>query len=270
MAGVSSAYNGLIGNSVFAALMASETSGGKGGLALLAANLAAGSVGFLIFALLRVPPFAGALQEGQPFDLSVSLVIWAIAMGLVGALLAAYTAIAMRVAGRLMGIFEDRVITRALVGGAIISVVCYFIPSLMFSGEESIAAIMANPAQIGVPMLLLLGVLKPLLLALSFKSGYLGGPIFPSLFAAIMIGLALSLLVPGVPVNLLTACIQVGVVTLILKAPLTSILLVSTLTAADANLVELIVVAAVTSMIVAQLFKRLTARGSAGTETTYN
>ena len=65
MAGLSSAYNGLVGNSVFAALMASETSGGKGGLALLAANLAAGSVGFLVFELLHVPPFAGPLKKGS-------------------------------------------------------------------------------------------------------------------------------------------------------------------------------------------------------------
>ena len=189
--------------------------------------------------------------------------MWAVALGLIGAVLAAYTAIAIRVAGQLMGVFKDRVIPRVLVGGAIIAVVCYFIPDLMFSGEGSIGSIMANPAQVGVPMLLLLAALKPLMLALSFKSGYLGGPIFPSLFAAIMIGLALSLLLPGVPVNILTACIQVGVVTLILNAPLTSILLVSVITAANPDLVELIVVAAVTSMIVGQVFKRLTARGSA-------
>ena len=77
-----------VGSPVFAALYASEASGGKGGLALLVTDLAVGAVGFLLFTLLNVP------------------------------------------------------------------------------------------------MLLLFTVLKPPLLALSFKGGYLGGPIFPSLFTA--------------------------------------------------------------------------------------
>ena len=154
-----------------------------------------------------------------------------------------------------MGVFGDRAIPRVLTGGAILAVICYFIPDLMFSGEASIGPIMADPAQVGITMLLFMAALKPLMLALSFKSGYLGGPIFPVLFAAIMIGLALSLVFPGVPVNVLTACIEAAVVTLVLDAPLTSILLVAVITAADANLLELIVVAAVTAMIAGQAVK---------------
>jgi H+/Cl- antiporter ClcA len=265
-AGISSAYNGLVGNSLFAALLASETSGGKGGLAQLAANLAAGSVGYLVFTLIGVPPFADALEEGQPFDLTVSLVVWAIVLGLIGALLGVYTGVAMRVFRKLMGAFEDRPIPRVLAAGAILSVICFFIPDLMFSGEASIGPIMADPAQVGVAMLLLFALLKPLMLALSLKSGYLGGPIFPLLFSAIMIGLALSLVFTGLPVGMLTACIQAGVITLALNAPLTSILLVAVITGADANLLELIVVAAVTAMIAGQVFKHLVARRSAASE----
>ena len=135
LAGMSSAYNGIVGNPMFAALFASEASGGKGGLALVATNLAAGAVGFLLFAILKVPPFAGFLADGVPVELTINLAFWAIALGVLGALLALYTGAAMRVVGRLMAVFDDRIILRALVAGAIISVVCYFIPDLMFSGE---------------------------------------------------------------------------------------------------------------------------------------
>ena len=263
MAGMSSAYNGLVGNSVFTALLTTETTGGKGGLPQLVANLAAGVVGFLVFALIGMPPFAGTLEEGQPFELSISFVLWAIVLGLIGTLLAIYISAAMKGAAKLMGAFGDRTITRALAGGAVIAVVGYFLPVLLFSGEASIGPIMADPAQVGIGMLLLLALAKPLLLALSFKSGYLGGPIFPALFAAIMIGLALSLLFPDVPVKLLTACIQAAVVTLIIGAPLTSILLVSIITAADANLLELIVVSAVTATIARQLLNQVTAKRQA-------
>ncbi|MDX1417105.1 MAG: chloride channel protein [Candidatus Promineifilaceae bacterium] len=263
MAGISAAYNGLIGNSVFSAVMASETEGGKGGLPQLAANLAAGSVGFLVFRLLGVPAFAGALSEGEPFDLSVELVIWAIILGLIGAVLAVYTGVAMRVFGTVMGRFEGRPILRVMVAGVIIAIVGYFIPDLLFSGEASLGAIVANPAQTGIAMLLILALVKPLLLALSLKSGYLGGPIFPLLFSAIMIGLALSLLFPDMPVGMLTACLQVAVITLALNAPLTSILLVTVITGADANLLELIVVSGVTAMITGQVIRELMTRRSA-------
>ena len=230
--GMSSAYNGIVGNPVFATLLATEASGARNGMALVAPSLVGGTVGFLLFSLLGVPPFAGFLNVGTVTDLSINSVIWALALGLVGALLAIYTGIAFRVLGRIMAVFKDRVIERALVAGLIIGSVCYFIPNLMFSGETEIHGIIANPAAIGLPMLLLMALLKPLLLALSLKSGFLGGPIFPALFTSTMVGLAISLVVPGLPLAILVMCPAAGVITLLLRAPLTAILLVSVLVVA--------------------------------------
>jgi H+/Cl- antiporter ClcA len=164
-----------------------------------------------------------------------------------------------------MAVFKDRVIERALVAGIIIGAVCYFIPNLMFSGETEIHGIIANPAAIGLPMLLLMALLKPLLLALSLKSGYLGGPIFPALFTATMVGLAISLLAPGVPLAVLVMCPAVGVITLLLRAPLTAILLVSVMVSAGASatMIGLITVAAATSLGVGMVLQRAQARRAA-------
>lgn len=263
MAGLSSAYNGIIGSSVFTAVLSFETSGGKDGLPALAANLAAGAVGYLIFRLAGVPPFVGVLDEGGVTEMNVELVLWAIGLGLLGALLAVYIGVAMRVAGKVMSTFNGRPITRIMVAAAIIAVVGYFFPILLFAGEAPLESLMANPSQVTVATLLILAAAKPLLLALSLKSGYLGGPIFPVLFSAVMVGLAISLLLPSVPVSVLTTCIAAGVLTLALGAPLSSILLVSLLTSADLNLLELIVVATVTAMIAGQVATTLTARRSA-------
>jgi H+/Cl- antiporter ClcA len=111
-------------------------------------------------------------------------------------------------------------------------------------------------------MLLLLAVLKPPLLALSFKGGYLGGPIFPSLFTAVMLGLVVNQLVPSLPIAICLTCVEVGVITLVLKAPLTSILLVTVVAGGNATLDGLIVVASVTAVIVGQGFQALMARRS--------
>lgn len=258
MAGMSSAYNGLIGNPLFAALFASEASGGKGGLPMVTANLAAGAVGYLLFTLLNVPPFAGFLFEGEPVILNLSMVLWAIVFGVIGGAMAIYIGAAMRFMGGLMARLAGRFMLRVLVAGAIVSVVCYFIPNLMFSGENTIHSMIDNAAQIGIPMLLLMAILKPLLLGVSLKGGFLGGPIFPSLFSATMMGLVVGLLFPNVPTAILVACAGAGVTALVLKAPLTSILLMTVLTRADTNLMGLIVVAVVAAMILGIGFQRLT------------
>jgi H+/Cl- antiporter ClcA len=156
LVGLSSAYNGVVGNPAFAALFATETSGGKGGLSLLATNLAAGVVGFLLFVLLDVQSFAGMLTLPPIDTIKINWVLWAIALGALGALLAAYVAIAFSAANKVMGTFGDRIILRTLAAGTIIGVVCYFIPELMFSGESSIHTIIESASSYGVPMLLLL------------------------------------------------------------------------------------------------------------------
>lgn len=75
LAGMSSAYNGVVGEPVFAALLASEVSGGgKGGFAFIGTNLAAGAVGFLVFALLGIPAFAGILNIGAPSTITLAWV----------------------------------------------------------------------------------------------------------------------------------------------------------------------------------------------------
>ena len=263
--GMSSAYNGIVGNPIFATLLATEASGAKNGMLLVAPSLVGGTVGFLLFALLGIPPFAGFLNVGTVTDLSLGLVVWALVLGLVGAVVAVYIGLAFRVLGRVMAVFKDRVIERALVAGIIIGAVCYFIPNLMFSGETEIHGIIANPAAIGLPMLLLMALLKPLLLALSLKSGYLGGPIFPALFTATLVGLAISLVAPGVPLAVLVMCPAVGVITLLLRAPLTAILLVSVMVSAGASatMIGLITVAAATSLGVGMVLQRAQAQRAA-------
>ncbi len=145
--------------------------------------------------------------------------------------------------------FKDRIMTRILFAGVIIAIVCYFIPELMFSGESSIHSIIMNPAHFGVAMLLIMAVLKIVLLALSFKSGYLGGPIFPTLFICTMVGLALSLMFPGIPVGILVMCLEVAVITMALGVPLTAILLIVVIGNTNQYMMALLVLSSVVALM---------------------
>ena len=259
VAALASAFNGIVGSAVFTGILATEfeVGAGKSKLTYLIWNLLAGVIGFMFYALLGLPSFASLIPYPPIQELNIGYALYAIIFGLIGALLAIFSGLSMQVFGKFIKkTFKNRIITRALVAGAIIAVVSLLLPELMFSGENQIEAIIANAAHYGVAMLLLFGILKILLLALSVKSGFLGGPIFPILFSCTMIALALNLVFPGVPLSILVVCIEASAIALALGAPFTAILLVSVLNTSTTYSISLIVLASVIGMIVGIGFKR--------------
>ena len=265
-AALASAYNGIIGSPLFTGVLATEFQiGGKElGIAFLAWNLLAGVIGYFFFTLLGLPVFAQSITFTPISTLTLSYALYAILLGLVGALLTLLIAVSFQVFGRMMGRFGERVVLRTMVAAVVIAIVVYFFPQLMFDGYTQIKPIIQNPAQYGVLLLLLFALLKTLLLGLSFKSGYLGGPVFPTLFTCTMVGLALSLLFPAIPVSILVLCIESAALGLLLGAPLTAILLVTVIGTADPYMIALMCLSTVTAMFVGFGVKRLMARRAAG------
>lgn len=254
MAALASAYNGLIGSPLFTGVLATEMRiGGSSAriMTFIVWNLLAGTIGYLFYTLLGLPVFAKEVAFTPVDELTAGYVFIAIVLGLIGALMGILLAVLMRIFDRGMTrLFQDKVILRVMAAGVIISIVCYFVPEVMFTGESQIFPMINNPAQYGVATLIGLGVLKLVMLALSFKSGYVGGPVFPVLFAGTMFGLALSLMFPTVPVSIFVLCIEAAAISLMLRAPLTAVLLVSVVGTATPNEGALIVLSSVTAMIV--------------------
>jgi H+/Cl- antiporter ClcA len=266
VAAMASAFNGIVGNVLFTGIFATEfqVGGKKNALRFLTWNLLAGAIGYMFYVALGLPAFAQSISFASIGDLYLVYIFYAFILGVFGALLAVFMGISMKGAGKIMDrVFGEKVVLRTLGAGVVVAVVCYFIPEVMFSGEAQIHTLIDNSVQVGAAMLLLYAVLKILLLAISFKGGYIGGPIFPILFSSTMIGLALSLIFPAVPVSILVLCIEVAAITLALGAPLTSILLVAVVGSADPHLLALLVLSAVTAMILAQALKQRQAKRAA-------
>lgn len=259
IAALASAFNGIVGNVLFTGIFATEFQvGGKtNAFRFLIWNLLAGAIGFIFYTSLGIPSFAEMIPFPSITELKFAYVIYAIILGVLGALLAVFTGLSMQKIGTIMEkSFHDKPIQRILAAGIVIATIGYIFPNLLFSGEKQIHTILQNPQEIGIVMLLIMAVLKILLLALSLKSGYLGGPIFPILFSATMIGLALNLAFPGVPSSILVMCIETGTMTLALGAPLTAILLVAVVGTANPYMLSLLVLSAVTAMILSMVFKK--------------
>ncbi|HYB00004.1 MAG TPA: chloride channel protein [Ktedonobacteraceae bacterium] len=268
LAALASAYNGIIGSPLFTGVLATEFQvGGKElGIAFLAWNLLAGVIGYFFFTLLRLPVFAKYIPFTPISSLKPEYALYAILLGLVGTLVTLLIAASFQLFGRIMGRFGDRVILRALAAGVVIAIIGYFFPEVRFAGETQIFPMVQNPVAYGVGLLLLLALLKILLLGLSFKSGYLGGPTFPTLFSCTMVAMALSLIFPAVPVSILVLCTEAAAVSLLLSAPLASILLVAVVGTADPYLIALMCLSTVTSMFIGLAARRLMARRAANKE----
>lgn len=263
LAALASAFNGLIGGVIFTGIFATELQAGrvKSPLQCLVWNLIAGAVGFVVFRAAGFQSFASMIPF-PPAGQTPLFVVVAVICGVLGTGIALLAGVWLQAVERAMDrIFGGRVVLRAVAAGAVIGAVCFVFPDLLFSGEAQIHGFIANPALYGAGLLLLLAFLKIGLFGISIKAGYIGGPVFPILFACTLIGLALNLLVPGVPAAVFVLCIEAGALAVAMGIPLTAILLVALLSGADQDMIVLLVISVATGLLLsAEAMKRIEAR----------
>jgi H+/Cl- antiporter ClcA len=247
---LSAAYNGLVANPLFTGVLGSELIADPEAKArTLPANLIGGAIGSLIFMAAGSTGLQDYLhlspdQPYEPFDIPL-----VVAFGLVGLVLALVSGVLFRVASAVFGRFKGREVERALAAGVVFSVVGMFAPILLFSGETQVQALVADPAKYGPAVLVAMAIVKLALLAVAFKSGFLGGPTFPAIFAAVCVSLALSSLLPAVRVDIIIGGVMAGLLFVMFKAPLMVILLTAVMLQAGPELIALIVLAVAAVMI---------------------
>jgi H+/Cl- antiporter ClcA len=264
-ASVASGYNGLLENPVFAAVLGTEVAETrKQGLSTLPASLIGGAVGYGIFLLLHETGFLGFLHLPQVQTYTLWYALLMVPLALAGLVLALLTAVFMRAATRTFGRLKERVVLRALVAGAVFSVVGVLAPVMMFSGETQVQTVIGDAAGYGIALLLVMAVGKLALLSVGFRSGFLGGPTFPLIFASTSVALALNLAFPGVPVAIFVAGIMAGAVYALFRTPLMVVLLTGFMLDEGATMIALIVLAVATVMIVTPPLQKLMAARQAG------
>ena len=202
-----------------------------------------------MFLLLHESGFANFLQLPPVTSFRLLDAVLMVPLALLGLVLAILTGLFMKVSAAFFGRFKDRIVTRALIAGVIFSVVGVFAPIMMFSGETQVHTVISGAAGYGAALLLVMGVAKLALLSVGFKSGFLGGPTFPLIFASTSVALALGLVFPGMPIAILVAGVMAGAVYALFRTPLMVVLLTAFMLDASTNLLALIVLAVATVMI---------------------
>lgn len=248
---LASAYNGLVANPLFTGVLGAELIADQDAKSRnLPATLIGGSIGYLIFLAAGQSGLNDYLHLSPDQPYAPIDVVTVIGCGLLGLVLAIVAGGLFRAATVLFGRFEDREIERALLAGLIFSVVGVFAPILLFSGETQIGTVVNGQASYTPLTLLAMAIVKLALLAVAFKSGFLGGPTFPAIFAATCVALAVGQVFPGIRLDVLIGGTMAGFLIVLFKAPFMVILLTAVMLAASPELIALIVLAVASVMIV--------------------
>ena len=248
---LASAYNGLVANPLFTAVLGTELVRDSDARSRnLAANLIGGAFGYIVFFAVGSTGLQDYLNLPPTRAYAAVDIVLVVVFGLIGLVLALISGAMFRVAAALFGRLEGREVERALAAGVVFSAVGIVAPILLFSGEAQVKAVSADPAAYGAATLVAMALVKLALLAVAFKSGFLGGPTFPAIFASVCVALAISQLAPGVPVDVIIGGIMGGFLLVLFKAPLMVIILTATMLQARLELIALILLAVAVVMVV--------------------
>ena len=222
-------------------------------------GLLASGLGALVFAGLNswsgLGSFSLALPSVPPaVSPTLATLAWAVAMGLVGALLGwaiRWLALSLRPV-----VHRSRVLVTAVLGLFIgLTAMTYQLLSgnsftqVLFSGQDALPDLVKRADDFTIGVLILLVVCKSLVYGASL-SAFRGGPVFPSMF----IGASLGIAAGGLPGMDQAAAIAMGIgamTTAMLRLPLTAAMLATLLLGTDGiSVTPAVVIAVAVSLVV--------------------
>ncbi len=254
--GFAGAYGGLFSSTVIVVLLILEVArpGGQRFTKALAAEVVASSVSFGIYFAIagavflddyKVPSYKfedWQLLAGVPLGLFAALVV----MLLVGFMMAA---------ARLFGRLKIPAIAKPVLGGVVFGIVGVALPLTMFSGSDQLKSVLTDAGTLGLGLLVAILIAKMLTFAVSQGSGFVGGPIFPSLFIGGTAGVIVHQAIPSVPLGLAFTCLLAAVPGALAPAPFSMVLMAAFLTQVGALQTAPILIAVITAFLAMEAVK---------------
>jgi H+/Cl- antiporter ClcA len=222
--GVSGMLAAFITNPFGGALLGLESAqGGTGGMHgyfwVLFPSLLASASATVVFVWLS-GTFFETLYQFPEYTPNLAHMFYAVPLGLLGGLAGILFMVSLQRLQQLFQPLKQRLVLRGLVGGLGMGIIGAILPLTLFSGESETADLITHAAEIGVVMLIVLGLVKLFATSLLLATGWKGGYIFPIMFASVALGLALDLLFPSIPVAVCVAATMAGALVAAMKAPL--------------------------------------------------
>ena len=250
LAGFAGAYGGLFSATLIVVILIMEVArpGGQRFAKALAAQIVASSVSFGIYFAIagavfldfyKVPHFKfedWQLLAGIPLGLFAAVVVTLLTGFILGA-------------ARLFARLRIPDIAKSVLGGVIFGVVGVALPLTMFSGGNQLKVVVSGAGTLGLGLLVALLIGKMFTFGVSLGSGFVGGPIFPSLFIGGTAGVLVHQVIPGVPLGLAFTCLLAAVPGAVVAAPFAMVLMAAFLTQVGALQTAPILIAVVTAFL---------------------
>jgi H+/Cl- antiporter ClcA len=231
LAGIAGIFGGLFSSPVIVVMLILEVAraGGQRFSKILATDIVAGSVSFGIYFAIAGAVFLGAYQVPR-YRFEDWQLLAGIPLGLFGALVTILAAGFIMLASRLFGGLKVPAIVRSTLGGLIFGIVGVALPLTMFSGGDQLNSVLKGAHILGLGLCVAILIAKMLTCAVSQGSGFVGGPIFPSLFIGGTAGVVVHQAIPGVPLGLAFSCMLPAVLGSFAAAPFAMVLMAAFLT----------------------------------------
>jgi H+/Cl- antiporter ClcA len=250
LAGIAGIFGGLFSSPVIAVMLILEVArpGGHRFSKTLVAGIAAGGVSFGIYFAIVGAVFLGAYQVPR-YTFEDWQLLAGIPLGLFAALVTILAAGFIMLASRLFGRLEIPAILKSALGGTMFGVVGVALPLTMFSGTDQLTSVLKGAGTLGLGLCVAILIAKMLTYAVSQASGFVGGPLFPSLFIGGTAGVIVHQAIPGVPLGLAFTCLLPAVLGALAAAPFAMALLAAFTTRVGALQTAPILIAVITAYL---------------------
>lgn len=124
-------------------------------------------------------------------------------------------------------------------------------------GVDQLETVLHGASTLGVGLLAVIVVANICTFAVSQASGFIGGPIFPSLFIGETAGVFVHELIPSVPLGLAFTCMFAAVPGALVAAPFTAVLLAAFISQIGGLQTALVLIAVVTAYLTMEGVKYL-------------
>lgn len=204
LAGMAGAFGGLFAAPMVAALLVVEAAA-EGGRARYVATtvptLVASTTGFAVYFGLAGSSFIG-VYEVPSFELEMWHFLAAVPLGVLGAGIAGLLGMTMGMVRRRAVKLWNRPEALGALGGLGLGVIAVAFPLTRFSGAGELATLLNEAPELAAGLLVAILLAKIVAVAVSFGTGFFGGPIFPMIFIGGAAGVAVHAILPGIPEGL--------------------------------------------------------------------
>ncbi|HTW42752.1 MAG TPA: chloride channel protein, partial [Solirubrobacteraceae bacterium] len=250
LAGIAGIFGGLFSSPVIVVMLILEIArpGGYRFSKTLVTNIVAASVSFGIYFAIAGAVFLGAYQVPR-YTFEDWQLLAGIPLGLFGALVTALTAGFTMLASRSFARLKVPAVVKSTLGGIMFGVIGVALPLTMFSGADQLNSLLKHASALGLGLCIATLIAKMLTYAVSQGSGFVGGPIFPTLFVGGTAGIIVHLAIPSIPLGLTFSCLLTTVLGALAAAPFAMVLMAAILTRVGPLQTSPILIAVVTTFL---------------------